>query len=133
MGSLPIKGAEVCMFERREIQDSPAKIAYLCWRCWVERIARRLGVELLEEDSATTRFSDEYCRSVGAAFEESSSNIAASKGEYSHLYARQILLFWLGICIREESLEKFKRFVLSSYRTVSRDGDANISDELCFF
>jgi hypothetical protein len=135
LGSLPIKGAEVGMFAREEIQDSPAKIAYLCWRCWVERIARRLGVELLEEDPPRTHFSEEYCRSVGAAFEESSNNISASQGSSSNLYARQILLYWLGICIREESLEKFQRFVLSSYSAVSggeaeRHGTVHISDEI---
>ena len=61
---------------------------------------------------------------IGAAFET---------GSHACIHSRQFLLLWLGICIREESLEKFKRFVLSSYRTVSGDGDANISDELCSF
>ena len=46
------------------------------------------------------------------------------------MHSRQILLFWLGICIREGSIEAFRRFVLSSYRMVSGDDDLNFSDEI---
>ena len=63
--------------------------------------------------------------SVGAAFEV---------GSHSSIYTRQFLLFWLGICIREGSVENFEECVLSSYRAVAftngNSQDENLSDEI---
>ena len=54
-------------------------------------------------------------------------------GPHLLLLQRQLLLFWLGLCIREESLEKIERFVLSPYRAVSADQDiqsGSFNDEI---
>ena len=84
-----------------------------------------LGVTLLNEGAVNEpapSFSKEYCESVGAAFEKKPTSACT--------FSRQFLLFWLGICIREGSIEAFERFVLASYRMVSSDQEGNFSDEM---
>merc|ERR1719399_817442 len=105
LGSQTLLAADLDTFTREEVQDLPAKRLYFRWVCWVERIADRLGIELVEEGSeaSTSSFSDVsnsrmYCMHIGTRFHE---------GTHACVHSRHFLLFWLGVCIREESVEKF--------------------------
>ena len=127
--------AKLAGFTQQDAEGMPAREVYARWCAWVEAIAARVGVRLADESrSGASRFSEGYCESIGAAFEREASTApspeARSFARQVLALERQVLLCWLGICIREESLEKFERFVLSSYRAVSAGQGGNLSDEI---
>jgi hypothetical protein len=125
-----------------QVREMPAATVYARWYGWVERIARRLGVEVgracvAEKSDARLVFSSspsiqQYCERIGATFERDAQRGPIFKARAD--LQRQILLFWLGICIREGSVENFEECVLSSYRAVAftngNSQDENLSDEI---
>ena len=68
----------------------------------MESIAAALEVELVDasSDSQGPSFSEDYSSRVGKAF---------ARERIMSTHKRQFLLFWLGICVREGSLEQFER------------------------